>query len=152
MTARAESVMGAVATAITGLATTGANVQRGQIYGHQVTDLPALALYMGADSPAAEHQTGLIDWELTIRIESTVTLDSSYTTMGNTLETSLNVIREEIHAALLADHTLGLAYVIDVTPGPAAAPELSGEGNEPIASQALEFIVKYRTTRADIGA
>lgn len=152
MTARAESILAAVKTTLTGLTTTGARIQRGQIYGHQASDLPAIAIFMGADQPELEHQTGLIDWELTIRVESTAQVDAQYTTEDSGLDTELNTIREEVHAALMADPTLGLAYVIDTVPGPAAEPILSGDGGEPTGSQVLEFIVKYRTSRSDIGA
>lgn len=152
MTARAESILATIETTLTGLTTTGSNVQRGQIYRHELAKLPAIAIFMGADDLAAEFQTGLIDWELTVKIESTVMLDSVYTELGTTLETVLNLIREEVHAAIMADHTLGLAYVIDITPGSAGEPILSGEGSEATASQSIEFVIRYRTSRTDIGA
>ncbi len=151
MTARAETILATVKTLLTGLTTTGSNVQRGQIYGHQAADLPALAIFMGADQPELEQQTGLIDWELTLRVESTVLIDAEYTADDAGLDTQLNLIREEVHAALMADHTLGLAFVIDVTPGAAGEPNLSGDGAEPIGSQVLEFLIQYRSSRVDIG-
>ena len=154
MTARAEAILAAVETAITGLTTTGTNVERGKVYGYQPSELPALGLYMGADSPLAEYQTGLIDWELNIRIESTVSIDAAdnASLTDSTIETKLNLIRSEVHAAVMADHTLGLSYVIDIMPGTASEPILSGEGAEPTGSQVIEYLIHYRTSRADIGA
>lgn len=152
MTARAEDIMAAVKTTLTGLTTTGANVQRGQIYRHEVAKLPAISLFMGDDQITSEYQTGLIDWDLILKIESTVMLDSAYTTLDNTLETQLNTIREEIHLALMADPTLGLAFVIDISPSIAAEPILSGEGAEATATQSLEYVISYRSSRTDIGA
>ena len=154
MTARAESILDAVETVLTGLTTTGSNVERGKVYGYQASELPALGLYMGADAPAAEYQTGIIDWELTIRIESMVSIDAANNSSltDSTVETQLNLIREEVHAAVMADHTLGLSYVIDIMPGAASEPILSGDGAEPTGSQIIEYLIHYRTSRADIGA
>lgn len=154
MTARAEAILTAIETAITGLTTTGSNVERGKVYGYQAAELPALSLYMGEDTPAAEYQTGLVDWELQIRIESMVSIDAAdnASLTDSTIETQLNLIRSEVHAAVMADHTLGLSYVIDIIPGTASAPILSGEGAEPTGSQAIEYTIHYRTSRADIGA
>lgn len=152
MTARAESIMSAIETTITGLGLTGANVQRGQIYRNESDRLPALSLFMGDDQVASEYQTGLLDWELSVFIQSTVLIEADYTTYAATLETSINAVREQLHAALLADHTLGLGYVVDVIPVAASRPDLAGEGDKPTASQTLEYTVRYRTSRADIGA
>jgi len=150
--ARAEQIIQAVKTAITGLTTTGANVQRGQVYGHQATELPALALRMGADIPQFEQQTGIIDWELTILIESTAKINAAYIANESLLDQLLNLIRKEIHLAIMVDYTLGLSFVIDIRPGPANEPILSGEGSEPTGSQLIEYIVVYRTSRIDISA
>ena len=145
----AEQILAAVKTLVTGLTTTGANVQRGQVYGHEQADLPALGVFMGPDTPDQEYQTGFIDWELVILIEATAEAGAAYTDLDSGIDTTLNQIRKEVHAAIMADHTLGLAFVIDTTPGPAQQPTLSGEGSEPTGSQVLEFTVNYRTSRAD---
>ncbi|MCH7882125.1 MAG: hypothetical protein IIB69_11250 [Proteobacteria bacterium] len=150
--ARAEQIIQAVKTLITGLATTGANVQRGQVHRHQESELPALSLRMGADIPAGEHQTGLVDWELGILIESTASVNASYTANESLIDQVLNSIRKEVHIAIMADHTLGLGFVIDIRPGPANEPILSGESKEPTGSQVVEYIVIYRTSRTDISA
>jgi len=150
--ARAEQILAAIKTLLTGLTTTGANIQRGQIYIHEKAALPAIALMMGADVPALEYQTGLIDWELTVIVEATTRTSERYIAMDSGIDTRLNLIRKEVYAAMLADHTLGLAFVIDVSPGTAAEPILSGEGDMPIASQVSNFVISYRTSRADISA
>ncbi len=149
---KAEQILVAIKTAITGLTTTGANVQRGQVYGHEKISLPALTLNMGQDSVEFEQQTGLIDWQLEILIQSTAFVSAAYTASESALDTLLNLIRGEVYLAVMADHTLGLSFVIDIMPGPAGAPTLSGEGAEPTGSQLLTFIVKYRASRTDLSA
>jgi len=150
--ARAEQILAAVKTAVTGLSTTGARVQRGQIYAHEETKLPALAVSMGADVPNEELQTGILDWELTVRIEAAANVETDYVTQDSLIDQALNQIRKEVHAAVMADHTQGLAFVIDTIPGPAAEPTLSGEGAQPIGLQVLEYRILYRASRADISA
>lgn len=150
--AKAEQIIAAIKTAVTGLTTTGNRVQRGQIYNHEENGLPALAVMMGSDEPAAEYQTDKMDWELTVRIEATANIEVDYTTQDSLIDQALNQIRKEVHIAVMADHTQGLDFVIDTDPGPATEPVLSGEGAQPIGSQVLDFIIRYRADRQDISA
>ncbi len=150
MTARSEQIMQAIETALTGLTTTGSRVQRGQIYPHEADQIPALGILTGPDAPAAEYQTGLIDWELTAFVEAVAEIPATYTTPGSGIETALAVIRAEVHAALMADYTLGLAFVIDIEPGPVQQPILDSDGNLPIGSIVMSFVIHYRTSRADL--
>jgi len=150
--ARSEQIIAAIKALLIGLTTTGANVQRGQVYEHEAAKLPALSLYMGSDVPAGEHQTGLIDWDLSVNIVATVSVIAAYTANESLVDRDLNQIRKEVHAVMMADYTLGLAFVIDVAPGIAAEPVLSGESATPHGSQSIEYIISYRTSRADISA
>lgn len=152
MAARAESILAAIETLLDGTTDAGANVQRGQVYAHEETKLPAIAIFMGPDVPAGEMQTGFTDWDLTVLIQTTVSIAAWYTDMSAAVETSLNALREQIHALLLADHTLGLSYVIDTTAGPAEQPIIDGDGELPVGSQILQFVVRYRASFSDIGA
>lgn len=149
---RAEQILAAIASTLTGLTTTGANVQRAQIYPHELTKLPALSIFSGDDIPDSELDLNLIDWRLTVLIEATVKIAPSYTGYGTALETDLAQIRKEVHTALLADHTLGLAFVLDVLPGTAQKPDLNGDAEIPIGSQILQFQVMYRSSRLDPSA
>jgi len=150
--ARAEQIIAAIKTAVTGLTTTGTRVQRGQVYNHEETKLPALGVVMGADEPVSEYQNEFIDWALTVRIEASANIESDYITQDSLIDQALNQIRKEVYVAVMADHTQGLAFVIDTDPGPASEPVLSGDGALPIGSQAIEFIITYRTSRQDLSA
>lgn len=150
--ARTEQILAAVKTALTGLATTGANVERGRIYPHQVEKLPALSIMMGADVPAAELMTGLVDWDFSFMVEAAVRVAPDYTDLESGVETELNQVRKEVHIALFADTTLGLSFVHDIIPGPVDQPQLHDEGDAPHGSLAMQFTVRYRSSRADISA
>jgi hypothetical protein len=149
---RAESILSALSAVLSGLPKTGTNIQRGQIYAHEAGKLPAVALFMGDDVVIQEHQSDRLDWELQVIIESTVTIAAAYTTFESGIETELNQIRNEVHAAIMADHTQGLPYVIDTTPVSASRPVLQDDGTLPTGSQSLEFVIQYQTTRNDVSA
>ncbi len=142
---RAEQILDAVKTNLTNLATTNKNVNRGRIYKYEDAGLPALNIVMGDDQIIDELVSGLFNWQLQVIIIVTIkTIDE--------LETRLNKIRKEVHVALMADYTQGLSFVIDTAPSTATRPELTGEGEKPTASQQLEFLITYRTSRADPSA
>lgn len=143
---RVESIVAAVQTAVTGLTTTSTRVFRGRVYALQAAQMPGLLIYMGGDRRIQQLSQVLEDWELTLFIESRVK------TVSAQLDTELNKIRREVTIALNASYTLGLSYVIDTSEGEAAAPELSGEGEQPAAAHKLTWFVRYRRSRADPGA
>ena len=135
--------MDAVVLALKDLATTGENVKRAQVYHSSNELLPGLAVYMGQDTLLDELQTSLLDWQLSIVVESRVK------TTGQ-LDELLNTIRGEVHQALMTTPDFGLSFVHDTKPVNASEPELSGEGDQPIAIQRLEFSITYRTSRTNL--
>ena len=143
---RAEQILDAIVTNLTGLTTTGTNIVRARVYNHADTALPALSVYMGSDEPEGILSQSVIDWNLTVIIESAA---KSSTTQ---IDQILNLIRKEVHAALFADNTLGLSFVKYIEPGNAIEPELSGDGDKPVAKQRLEFMIHYRTSYSDLSA
>lgn len=140
---RTEEILDAVVTALTDLTTTQKRVKRAQVYNSSDDDLPGLAIYMGPDVLADELLFSYIDWELTIFVDVRVKTRSQIDELSNT-------IRGEVHAALMAAPTLGLSFVHDTKPVSAGEPELSGDGEQPIAVQRLEFAVTYRTSRTSL--
>lgn len=137
----AEQILDALTTTVTGLTTTGSNVQRARVYPFAESVNSALTIFMGADEVLQVQANDYIDWELTV-----VFMAHARAT-GNPDQT-LNQIRKEIHAAIMADHTQG-GLVIDTNPVIAEEPELSS-GDKPIASMRIEFSFQYRTTRTAI--
>lgn len=136
MTHRAETIMQAVTTTLTGLTTTGTRIQRGRV--RTVETAPALSIMMGSDGINPDRSAyPHVARDLTINVIIHV--------MNNTApETELNTIRAEVFAALMADRTLGQTFVSDIDAIGDDDPELDGEGEKITARQQMNFIVKYR--------
>lgn len=140
---RVESIMNAIVAASTGLTTTGANVFRATAYPVQVSDVPALLIWQGEDST----QTEMIGDEVISLLE--VHIDAVVRESSAQIDTTLNLIREEITVALMADYTLGLVYVAGIMEQSADEPELSGDGDSPIAQMRTNWDVTYQHSRTD---
>ncbi len=135
MTDRAESILVAFTTAVTGLTQTGANVVRGRVY--PVDALPALTVNMGSEEPTTDpnisHQNEFLEIEVTAYVKDNAGVD-----------TALNKIRAEVYAAVMADHTLGLGYVENTTWEGRDAPGRSGGMEVKAAWQTMIFRVHYQ--------
>lgn len=141
---RVEEIMDSIVSILTGLTTTGNNVVRGQVYDLAETQVPGLAIFMGEDILEDELSNSVYDWNLSIYIESKAAESTTQ------IDQVLNTIRGEVHAAIMADYTLGLNFVIDTDPVIAPEPDLSAIGAKPIGTQRLQYVVKYRTSRTDL--
>ena len=141
--ALAEQILDALTTTVTGLATTGANVQRARVYPFAASIDSALSVFMGADEVLQIQANDYIDWELTV-------IFMAHARATGNPDQTLNQIRKEVHAAVMADHTQG-GLVMDTNPVTAEEPELSS-GDKPIASMRIEYLFQYRTTRTAIDA
>jgi hypothetical protein len=147
MTHRAESIITTVKTIVTGLTTTGAHVYRGRVYPLQESELPGILIYMGQDKIIRMHSQSLVDSVLSIHIVPVVKTATSQ------VDTVLNQIREEATVALQADFQLGLSsYVMGIEEVGAEEPELSGDGDQPIATMRTTWQVHYRRSRTNPGA
>ncbi len=146
MTHRAESIVAAVTTTVTGLVTTGANVYRGRLTPIPVGVNNALKVYLGPDEFKTDLSQTLQDWELTIYIDSFTRSPTAQ------IDTQLNKIREEVTVALNANYTQGLSYVLNTAEGDADAPELSGEAAQASGGQRLAWKFHYRRSRTNPGA
>ena len=141
---RAESIMQAVTTKVTGLATTGARVFRGRV--RTIETAPALTVEMGADNVDEDRSSyPRIRRELNIKITAHIKNNTDP-------DSDLNTIREEVYNALMADRTQGLSYVIDTESIGDDEPELSGESEKITGSQLMNFVVKYSHSWTDAGA
>jgi len=145
---RAEQVLAAFASAVTGLTTTGANVIRARVYPEQEADMPALSVFMGADVPPEPGDERDTYPYLDCVLQIIVRLHAQGASV--VLDTTLNQIRKEVAVAIMADTSLGLSnVVVDAWEGEADQPDLSGEGKQRIASQDVTWYVKYRRSYTD---
>ena len=143
---RAEQIAAAVTANVAGLATTGANVLRSRTTAIARTKLPALVVRLVSEDIVDESVSGLMRRDLTIAVHG-----YARSVNEETLETTLNQIRKEITVAMQADHTQGLAFVID-TNELTAEYELVEEGEQTVGVIKTDWMVGYRTSRADPSA
>lgn len=146
MTHRAEQIMAAVQTLVTGLTTSGARVDRGRAAEIPVDDTPALRVALGQDIIVDPWAHDLLDSDLDVHIEA-----HAYGTATN-IETLLNLMREEVNIALMANYTLGLAFVHSIVEVGAGRPGLEGEMAKPAGAMELHYRVRYRRSRTNPGA
>ena len=137
MTHRVETVMAAVVTAVTGLTTTGANVNRGNPYNIESSKLPCLHVEMGTESKVQEYAHGEADWDLEVKVTGTVRDIDNY-------EQLINTIREEVHIALRTDYTLGETFIIDIEEADPDEYIIDGVAEKPTAEQGWNWVVRYR--------
>ena len=141
---RVKLVIDAVKTKVTSLTTTDANVFVHKDTEFQTTEVPGLNIRIGQLAPTRT-PAGQDDWELQLFIDAYVKTNSSY------WETLLQ-IQKEIHVALRADHTIGLAYVHDVIAQGAEAVQMEGDGDKVKALLPIEWLIHFRTSKADLSA
>jgi len=143
---RAEQILAAVQTSVTGLATTGTNVDRGRAEEIPTDKLPALRVAMGEDPIVDPWAQQLLDSDLDVSVIAHV-----HDSAAN-VETTLNKIRKEVNIALVADYTLGLAFVHTIIELGARKPVLTGELAKPAGQMELQYRVRYRRSRLDPSA
>lgn len=137
--------MARVQTLVTGLTTTGSRVDRGRDTDVVPEKTPALRVAMGPDTAVDPWAQALLDWDLQVAVTGYVH------SAATNVETLMNQIRKEVHIALCADHTLGLAFVLAIVPL-GAVPGRAGEMAKPAGTITLNFGVRYRTSRTDPSA
>lgn len=147
---RAEQIMDAFVTEVTGLDTTKNSVVRDRPYNVELGDNCALSIYQGTDVP---YEEGIQNWTyqdmvLTVVIEILVKAASSMP-----ISQTLNQIRKEITTTLqaVADPPLGLSFCIEIEEGTSFEPQLE-IAEQPTAVQRFEWMVKYRRSRTDPSA
>jgi len=133
---RAETILDAILSLLTGLTTTGEKVERGRVY--KIAAWPSLSIEMGSDQASDEGRSVAFQ---TRSLEVGVT---SYAKADEDTETALNTIRAEVYAAMMADHTLGLDFVLDVIFSGDSPPQLSGDSEQPAAAQTMNYSISYR--------
>lgn len=123
----------AIASAVTGLTTTGARVFQSRVYPLQpATDLPGLRIFTTDEQavPDTIHAPALIDRTVQVRIEGVAQANSD-------LDDTLDLIAKEVEIALASGVTISgkgipLTYLgCEIT--------LNGEGEKPTGSIALSY-------------
>lgn len=140
---RAEDITTTLVSLLTGLATTGARIYRDRVYELSEAQLPALLVYVQADSPrqpSALAAPGLLDCDLQIVVEAVVKSSAAQ------VDTTLNQIRYEVGQAIHEDVTLGLPYVMHSVEGQ-SLPELQPDADQMVGRLRMDWTVLYRRSR-----
>lgn len=143
---KVEIILRTIFHLCSGLPSVGDNVFRSLVHGNDAEKLPALNIRMGTDTPLTIDVSNISfnDSMLAVNCEA-VCKKLGY----SDIETTLNEIRAEATAAIMADRKLGLDFVYDVVEVGAEEPQFSGEGEKPLAVQRFSFNVKYRRSLID---
>lgn len=132
-----QRILEAVETAVTGLATTGANVFRSRLYTLQASNLPALRLSLGAEAvqPATIHAPMVQDRKLQVEINVVHQAIAE-------LDDALNGILKEVEIAVAGMSLSGLAE--SITLQSVERPEFEA-GSQPLGQTILTYEVNYFT-------
>ena len=145
MTHRAETIMAAIVTTMTGLTTTGARVYRARAYVLPKADANALAIFQGSDEVQDGSMFHRVRSLLTVNIE-TVAREATAQ-----IDETLNTIRKEVAAAIGASTNLGLAFEVGALELKAEQPEISDEGDRPTGRMRIVLGINYWRDRLDPG-
>jgi hypothetical protein len=128
-----------VAAAITGLATTGANVFQSRVYPLQTTDLPALLVH--TDSETSEVLTIHSPRELQRRVEVRVVAVAK---AAADLDDTLDQIAKEVEVALAmpVSALAGIAKEITLT---AISIDMQGSAEQPVGALTMTYQADYFT-------
>lgn len=133
---RVESILQAVETALTGLTTTGTRVIRARV--RTIETAPALSIEQGANDVNPEQSSyPKLSRELNVKV-------FSHVKDNDTADADLNKISAEVFAALIGTPKLGLQYVVDTHLIGEDEPEFTGESDQIVGRQQLNYVVQYR--------
>lgn len=149
MTHRAEQIVDAAVAAIKASAPTSINVYSHRRIGlsEAANDLPAISVEFGEDRPLdpdGASNIAFIDSLLELNV-----IGIAAAVEEQDLKADLLALRSEIHVALMADRTLGLAFVADVRYGGAEAPDIDTEIDLLVGSISTQWFVHYRMNISD---
>lgn len=137
MTHRAESILAAITTAVTGLTSSGTNVVRGRVNAFDVNVTHGLTVSMADENPPIDRNLAYQDEALNVAITAHVKAADGQ------LDTELNKVAAEVYTAMFVDYKFGLDYVINTT-WEGRTPPLRTQGEKPTAEQDLNFQITYR--------
>jgi len=135
MTTRRESILTAVATALTGTTGVSTRIYRSRVEPLSRGESPAIVIEPISDT--AEQNTSLptLDWSLTVRISVIV--------RGAIPDQLADPIVESLHSKLMADLTLG-GVAIDIQPQSVNFEMV--EADQPAGVISCDYLIRYRSS------
>ncbi len=105
-------------------------------------DHPSISVLIGSDD-VANKNSAFINWELTVYTD--IYISSS----DEDVDALTQDVRKEVHKLIMADYTLGLAFVTEVDPLGQQDPKHSDESDLYTSVTRVAWLVRYRTNVAD---
>jgi hypothetical protein len=141
MATKREQVLTAIRTALTGTTGVGTRIYRSRVEPLARQESPAIVVEPVSDT--AEQNTALptLDWSLTVRVAVIV--------RGDIPDQLADPIIEDAHSKIMADLTLG-GYAIDVQPQSVSFDLM--EADQPAGVIMMDYLVRYRTSVADLSS
>jgi hypothetical protein len=140
MTTRRESILAAIATTLAGTTGVSSRIYRSRVVPLSRGESPAIVVEPLIDTAQQNTSLPTLDWSLTVRIAVIV--------RGNVPDQVADPIVDDLHAKLMADLTLG-GKAIDVQPVSVNFELI--EADQPAGVIACDYLVRYRTSVADLG-
>jgi hypothetical protein len=130
----------AVAAAVTGLATTGANVFQSRVYPTQTSELPALLVYTRSEDsePSTIHSPKVLERTLQLVIAAVAKTITD-------LDDVLDGICKEVEIAVENWSVAGLGGIADSIYLVSTEVEMSGEGEKPAGIATMTYELSYYT-------
>jgi hypothetical protein len=141
MTTKRETILAAIRTALIGTTGVSTRIYRSRVEPLARQESPAIVVEPVSDT--AEQNTALptLDWSLTVRVAVIV--------RGDIPDQLADPIVEDAHAKIMADLTLG-GYAIDVQPQSVSFDLM--EADQPAGVIMMDYLVRYRTSVADLSS
>ena len=134
-----EQILAALRTALTGTAQVGTRIYRSRVEPFTRGESPAIVIEPVNDTAQQNTALPTLDWSLTVRVTIIV--------RGNVPDQLADPIVQSAHGKIVADLTLG-GYAIDVQPAGVTFEMI--EADQPAGVVSLEYLVRYRTSVADL--
>jgi hypothetical protein len=130
-----KTIRDAIATALTGLTTSGANVFASRVYELQDADLPGLRIYTNDETVDVLHDQADAERTIELVIECCAKKASGF-------DDQIDDMVKEVETAIGAAQTAGGARHIDLT---GIEIEMEGEAEKPVGVARVKFNVCYFT-------
>lgn len=139
MATRRESILAAIRTALTGTTGVSTRIYRSRVEPIERADSPAIVVEPVSDTAQQNTSLPTLDWSLTVRVMVFV--------RGKTPDQLADPVVESLHAKLMADLTLG-GLSMDIQPQQVNFQMV--EGDQPIGVISCDYLVRYRTSVANL--
>lgn len=141
MTTKRESILADIASSIAGTVQVGSRIYRSRVEPLARGESPAIVIEPVSDSAVQNTSLPTLDWSLTVRVSVIV--------RSAVPDQAADPIVEDMHSKLVADLTLG-GYTIDVQPQSVNFEMI--EADQPAGVISCDYVVRYRTSVADLAS